>query len=284
MLNVIFSNSEVLAINKPPLIHSVASTNSDLGASGNEQESSLSIAALLGKDYPETTTASPAPADSGLVNRLDYATSGILIATRTREAWHRYHHLFTQGMVTKRYLVLCDGRLSEQQSIEGYIGTDARRGKRVYFRATKPHRSTRYQISRSTISPLAFFSLPHSDIATETQTPLLETQHTITMAEVTTATGRRHQVRVHMAALGHPLCGDPLYNRSSNATSLEQFLRAHGVKQMLPPFFLHAGALTIALPDREQLVLKAPPPELLTTTLAVLQSRTDGHNRTILSH
>jgi RluA family pseudouridine synthase len=163
-----------------------------------------------------------------LVHRLDRDTSGVVLFARTLEAQRRFSLAFERGEARKRYLALVDGQPDEAGEIDLPIG-----------RAPKPTRRTRGRM---------FVGTPGSKPA-RTSFRVLERLGAFTLLEVVPRTGRTHQIRVHLAATGHPLAVDPWYGRRSE-------LRAGNA--LLGRLSLHAARLEVA-----GLALEAPlPPDL----------------------
>lgn len=144
--------------------------------------------ALLAR-YPECGSASEAPREGGLVHRLDWNTSGVLLAARSRPVYNRLRALFGAGEVHKEYLALVCGELRAACRVDLPLRTQPGDRRRMGI-APEPELG---QPAESEIEPLAALS---------GQT---------TLVRVRCHTGRRHQVRVHLASLGHPLLGDTLY-------------------------------------------------------------------------
>ncbi|MBI3147410.1 MAG: RluA family pseudouridine synthase [Betaproteobacteria bacterium] len=161
--------------------------------------------------------------DALIVHRLDMATSGLLLFARGAEMQRRLSHLFREREVQKRYVAVVSGRL-ELPSGEidlPLIGDWPNRPKqKVDFASGKPS-LTRYRL------------LAHDKNAGTTR------------VELEPVTGRTHQLRVHLAAIGHPILGDALYGGEGRAGRL----------------LLHASALSFAHPlSGEPLALASEPP------------------------
>lgn len=168
-----------------------------------------------------------------IVHRLDQATSGLVLMARHIDAQRRLSHAFAQRHVHKRYQAVVRGRLGDAGpgSPDGWhlidlpIAADwARRPLRVIDTETGKPSQTRWRA-------LAY------DAATDT-----------TRLELEPLTGRTHQLRVHLAALGHPILGDALY---ADAATLAQ----------APRLLLHASALRFAHPVTGDMVAVAQPPD-----------------------
>lgn len=126
--------------------------------------------------------------DALVVHRLDMATSGLMVFARGKEMHRRISAMFRQRHVNKRYTAIVAGRMQATGEIELPLGADwpNRPRQKVDFASGKPS-LTRYRL------------LEH-DAATNTS-----------RVELEPVTGRTHQLRVHLAAIGHPIAGDALY-------------------------------------------------------------------------
>jgi 23S rRNA pseudouridine1911/1915/1917 synthase len=126
----------------------------------------------------------------GIVHRLDKDTSGVIVVAKD-DATHRgLARQFAERLVKKRYLAIVRGNLREA---EGVI--DAAVGRHPIYRQKM---STQTRVGRQAI----------------TEFRVLERFGAYTLVEISPHTGRTHQIRVHMAAVGHPLLGDLTYGRS----------------------------------------------------------------------
>ena len=139
---------------------------------------------------------------AGIVHRLDRDTSGLLVVARTEEAHRRLQQAIAERRVLREYLALVEGRPPARTgTIEAPIGRDPR----VRTRMTVGGAGAREARTHFTLEePLAGFSL----------------------LRVRLDTGRTHQIRVHMNAIGHPVCGDPDYGRAGVLGLERQFLHA----------------------------------------------------------
>lgn len=138
--------------------------------------------------YPEIADVGD-PARPGIVHRLDAGTSGLLVVARTQDAYDHLVEALSERQVHRRYLALVWGHLAQRLgTIDAPLGRDPRDPlRRAVVVDGKPAR-TRYQVLRE-------FSDP---------TPL-------TLVSCELETGRTHQIRVHLAAIGHPVVGDVTY-------------------------------------------------------------------------
>ncbi|MCS6997278.1 MAG: RluA family pseudouridine synthase [Casimicrobiaceae bacterium] len=136
--------------------------------------------------------------DARIVHRLDLETSGVLLFARTAHAQRALQRAFEARQIEKRYIALCHGHVrSDRGEIELPLARDwpRRPRQKLDLWAGKASR-TRYEVLERLSNP------PRTRVALS---PL---------------TGRSHQLRVHLAALGHPILGDPLYGIPDGAERL----------------------------------------------------------------
>jgi len=146
----------------------------------------------------------------GLVHRLDKDASGLMVVAKNRETQLNLISQFKARSVVKAYLVLVKGQLTPADGmIEAPIGRDPRYRKRMAVVAEGEGREARTN----------YHVLRHID--------------DFTLIEVKPETGRTHQIRVHLSAIGYPVFGDRVYGSRSDS---------------LPRLFLHAGCLGFRLP------------------------------------
>ena len=158
-----------------------------------------------------------------LVHRLDAGTSGVVLFAKTLAAQRELSRAFEEGQARKRYLALCEGRLSPpERTIELPLGP-----------APKLTRRTRGRI----------FAHPPGAKPALTMVREDEAFAELSLVEALPRTGRTHQIRVHLAAIGHPLAVDPLYGRrrelSVGAVTLTR-LSLHAERLELLGYSLHA--------------------------------------------
>jgi 23S rRNA pseudouridine1911/1915/1917 synthase len=143
------------------------------------------------------------PQRPGIVHRLDRGTSGLLVVARTEEAHGALQAQVRRREVERIYLALASGRLrSRTGTIDAPIGRAARQRHRMAV-AGAASREAR------------------------THFEVLELLAADSYLEVRLETGRTHQIRAHLAAIGHPLNGDPTYGGPARYGLERQFLHAH---------------------------------------------------------
>jgi 23S rRNA pseudouridine1911/1915/1917 synthase len=164
----------------------------------------------------------------GIVHRLDKDTSGLLIVAKTPEAHAALAAQMLAHTTVKRYLALVEGRMPTAEGvIEAPIGRDPRQRQRM-----------------------AIVSLANGGRPARTRFRILREARGRSLLEIQLETGRTHQIRVHLAAVGHPVVGDPVYG--------------HPQPPQPPRQFLHAAHLEFAHPiTGAWLIFEAPlPPDL----------------------
>jgi len=215
-LKVIFSDADVVVIDKPP--HLVVHP-------GPGHPSGTLVNALL-YHYPEIAAVGE-ELRPGVVHRLDQDTSGVMVAARSPRAWSFLRHQFKNRIVWKTYLALAWGRVNATEGrLSWPLGRHPKEGSRISIRTRSPKKAeTFFQVQR--------------------------TFKDTTLLEVKPVTGRTHQIRVHLAAAGHPVCGDPVYGRKREPREF-------------PRIFLHAHTLSFLHPaTEERLTFASPlPPDL----------------------
>jgi 23S rRNA pseudouridine1911/1915/1917 synthase len=146
----------------------------------------------------------PDPARPGVVHRLDRDTSGLLVLARTEEAYAALQRAMGQREIAREYLALVEGVPPARSGlIDAPIGRDRRVRTRMSTETDNPREArTRFAIER---------------VLGDEEAALLR---------VTLETGRTHQVRVHLQAIGHPVAGDPEYGTAGRFGLQRQFLHA----------------------------------------------------------
>lgn len=176
-----------------------------------------------------------------LAHRLDRDTSGLLLIAKKRSALTALHDLFRAGRIEKRYLALVKGRWREplrhvKLALHKYLTGEGERRVSVLREGKAAHSIVR----------------------------LVARWENFSLVEMELKTGRTHQIRVHLAHLGFPLCGDDKYGDFS----LNKTLQKHGLGRM----FLHAAKLALDHPGTgERLHLLAALPEDLMVFLRRLE-------------
>jgi 23S rRNA pseudouridine1911/1915/1917 synthase len=176
-------------------------------------------------------------ARAGIVHRLDRDTSGLLVVARSEEAHRRLKDLIAGRLIVREYLALVVGRPPARSgTIDAPIGRDRR---------DRTRNSTDTDVPREARTHFA----------------ILRTLPEATLLRVRLETGRTHQIRVHLQAIGHPVAGDPVYGGPAALDlGLErQFL--HAARLAFPhPFTGEAVDVESPLPADLQAALRRAPP------------------------
>ena len=149
-------------------------------------------------------------AREGIVHRLDRDTSGLLVVARSAEAHERLAELIRRREVERLYLGLVRGRpRSRTGRIDAPVGRDRRDRTRISLDTDSPREAaTRFEVRE-----------------------LLDDR---ALLEVRLETGRTHQIRVHLAAIDLPVCGDAVYGVAGDLGLERQFLHAHRLRFLHP--------------------------------------------------
>lgn len=215
--DVLHEDGELLVVDKPAgvVVHP-----------GSGQTTGTLAAGLLYK-YPELEGVG-ASERWGLVHRLDKDTSGALLVARTRESFEALTAELRRHQITRTYTALVEGEMGTPTgTIEAPIGRDPTQPTRRAVSHGGRHARTHYEVSR-------YFEGSHASLLS-----------------VRLETGRTHQIRVHLAAIDHPVAGDRVYGASRKDLGA-------------PRTFLHASRLEFTQPATgERLTVESPlPPDL----------------------
>ena len=218
-LTVLYEDSDIVAIDKPAgmVVHAGAGVHSGTLVNALlHRFGSLSRAA--GELRP------------GIVHRLDRYTSGVLLVAKNDAAHQRLAEQFASRQVEKTYLALVHGNVKQDRGrIEKPIARDPKQRVRMTARLA-------------------------SGRAAWSEYRVLRRLQGFTLLEVRIGTGRTHQIRVHLASIGHPVVGDRLYGAPAKIAG----------QPTLPRYFLHAHRIKFAQPSTGQPVTIESPlaPEL----------------------
>lgn len=190
----------------------------------------------------------------GIVHRIDKDTSGLLVVAKNDFTHRILSDALKVHAVSRVYTAVAVGRFRESEgTVNAPIG--------------------RHPVDRKRMAVL-FDPSAHAREAITHYTVLAEYRvgnESFSLIRCVLETGRTHQIRVHMAHLGHPLLGDPLYG--GDKTRFEAAHRRHFLGQML-----HAGSLSFVHPrSGEQMTVEAPPPEGFLAVLRILRECGETH-------
>jgi len=219
-LDILYDDEDVVVVNKPAgmVVHPAA---------GNPDGTLVNALIHHVKDL----SGIGGELRPGIVHRLDKGTSGVMVVAKNDQAHQELSRQFHDREVEKEYVALVWGLVQQRKRIEASIGRDPRHRQKMSTRATR----ARDAVTRVTWA---------RDL------------RGLTLLRVAIATGRTHQIRVHLSAIGHPIVGDALYGGVHRRVP-GQF---RAVQRLTRPF-LHAERLAFAHPrSGERLVFVAPLP------------------------
>jgi 23S rRNA pseudouridine955/2504/2580 synthase len=225
---VLYEDEHILAVDKP----SGLAIHPGSGITGETLVDQVrAYLARQGVQTPEGEFK-PSPA-----HRLDRETSGVVVVAKTRQAMVRLTEMFTAGEADKTYLALAKGRFQRESG-----SIDLRLAEHQQTYASKQQRGVNLQAALTHWKKLA--GGPEA-----------------TLLEVTIETGRTHQIRRHLQAIGHPVVGDTKYGDFPfNRIAQRQW----GVRRM----FLHSARLELAHPlTKKRLIFESPLPQELADCL-----------------
>ncbi|MDR2736622.1 MAG: RluA family pseudouridine synthase [Gracilibacteraceae bacterium] len=222
-LNIIYEDPHVLVVNKPQGMVVHPATGSEKGTLVN---------ALL--FHTQDLSSAAGPLRPGIVHRIDKDTSGILLVAKTDAAHQHLARQLEQHAVERSYRAIVHGQFADSSAtIDAPIGRDPRDRRKM----TVQHKNARHAVT-------------HVDVI----------QHLADFTEIraTLETGRIHQIRVHLAWLGHPVAGDPFYGPEPSYRHLKGQL-------------LHAERLGFVHPETgENMCFAVEPPPLYQEILTEL--------------
>jgi len=241
-LDIVHEDDDLAVINKPAgmMVHAGAGATEDARNRGTLVNALLHHLGTLSKVGGELRP--------GIVHRLDKETSGLIVVAKNDVAHRALAAQFSGRKVTKTYIALVHGWLKQDRgTISSSIQRDAVRRTRMTTRRSGGREAiTRYEVERRIESEFGKF----------------------TLLQVEIATGRTHQIRVHMASLGHPVVGDKVYGAS------REMRGRGGTGLSLLRNFLHAAEIQIAHPRTgESMQFAAPIPDELRHFVQQLEAR-----------
>ncbi|MDX5363222.1 MAG: 23S rRNA pseudouridine(1911/1915/1917) synthase RluD [Pseudazoarcus pumilus] len=224
-LDVVFEDDQLIVLNKPAGL---------VVHPGSGNWSGTLLNALL-----HHAPALESVPRAGIVHRLDKETSGLMVVARTLTAQTDLVRQLQARSVSRHYLALVHGKVARAGSVDAPIGRHPQQRTKMAVveggREARTHYSIRQQFAAATL------------------------------VECRLETGRTHQIRVHMASIGHPLVGDPVYGRRKSA---------HAVLDAFPRQALHAFRLGLLHPqDHRPMQWEAPLPEDFEQLLARLSAQ-----------
>jgi 23S rRNA pseudouridine1911/1915/1917 synthase len=151
------------------------------------------LAGALVARYPEMRNVGYSKREPGILHRLDTDTSGVMLAARDQKTFDALRRQLQAGEIEKRYLARCQGTVPAPLVIQTPIANDPHDRRKVRA-CTDPREIKRLQAQAARTEVLRSTPAPQGSLV-----------------EVRANNARRHQIRAHLASIGHPLLGDPLY-------------------------------------------------------------------------
>jgi 23S rRNA pseudouridine1911/1915/1917 synthase len=220
-LELVHNDASVIVVNKPGGVpcHPL-----------NADERDTVMNAVVAR-FPDVATVGEKPLEGGLVHRLDNGTSGALLIARNRGTFEKLRDAIRAGRIARRYEALVAGALEGKTEIDTPIAHHAKNARKMIVgdpSSANPKRAGRAAIT--VVEPIRRVG-------------------EFTLVSVAPKTGSRHQIRVHLASIGHPIVGDTLYGGPASETL------AHG------RFWLHLCDVAFDSPAIGHVKVTAPIPE-----------------------
>ena len=233
-LSIVYEDEYLAVVNKPRglVVHPAAGHEDGTLVNGLMYHFKDSLSGINGVLRP------------GIVHRIDKDTSGLLVICKSDEAHQGISDLLSRHEIDRVYHAVVHGRFHQKEgTIDAPIGRMKEDRKKYTVRPDGREAITHYEV--------------------------LEELGSFSYLQVTLETGRTHQIRVHMASLGHPLLGDPLYGPSRETLSKAKELSK---MDFWPGQILHAKVLGFIHPvTKEKLYFDSELPEYFKTVLRVLR-------------
>jgi 23S rRNA pseudouridine1911/1915/1917 synthase len=248
-LDIVYEDDDLAVINKPAgmMVHAGA------GATEDDRNRGTLVNALL--HHFASLSGVGGELRPGIVHRLDKETSGLIVVAKNDAAHRKLAAQFAKREVKKTYIALVHGSVKQERgTISQSISRDRVRRIRMTTRQAGGREAiSHYRVTRRLDTGFGKFSL----------------------LEVKIDTGRTHQIRVHLASLGHPVVGDTLYGapREVRRTQKRGGRGSPEIAFSLSRNFLHAAQLELHHPQTEEVIaLKSPLPKELQEFLSRLEA------------
>jgi 23S rRNA pseudouridine1911/1915/1917 synthase len=220
-LEVLHQDAAVIVVNKPGGIpcHPI-----------HADERDTVMNAVVAR-FPDAATVGVKPLEGGLVHRLDNGTSGALLIARNRGTFDKLRDAIRAGRITRRYEALVAGSLERKTEIDTPIAHHAKNARKMI------------------VGDLSSANPKRAGRAATTLVEPLRRVGDFTLLSIAPKTGSRHQIRVHLASIGHPIVGDTLYGGPASETLAHR------------RFWLHLCDVAFDSPAVGHVKVTAPVPE-----------------------
>lgn len=218
---IIYTDENLIVINKPP----------GLSIHGGISIKEPTLSDFLLKKFPEIKKVGDDPVRPGIVHRLDKNTSGVMVVARNQQSFTTLKGLFKERRVEKIYWAIICGIPAQSR---GVISLPIGRLVKNPFKRGVENGRSRIRSQREAL----------------TEYKILKQKNNYSLAELKPQTGRMHQLRVHLKAMGHPVACDKLYG-GKNVCCPE------GAGRQL----LHARSLIFSFPEGKKFHFESDPPE-----------------------
>ena len=230
-MRIIYSDQDIIVVNKPP----------GLSVHGGASVVGRTLVDELLEKFPEIAGVGEDPVRPGIVHRLDRDTSGVMVVARNQESFYALKEIFQKRLAEKTYhAIVCGVPKTSEGTINVPIGRMARD-------PTKRGVAAGRNIIRGARDAITAYRV-------------LKTGKGMALVELRPKTGRMHQLRVHMKAIGHPVACDVKYGGKNVCCSLgDPNITVGGC--VGPRQLLHAQSLSFSYPAGHRNTFEADPPE-----------------------
>lgn len=221
-VSILYEDESLLVANKPREMFSVTL----------RPEDPPTLADCIAAYSNHCRDTSKDPREAGLVQRLDFYTSGAAMAAKSQKIWDQLHHMILSDLVTKTYYAIVEGNIFEEKTTGKVfsISTPLVSGTNGKMRtATNSDKPKDIQEAFSLVMPVKLINTDKTDSKAS-------------LVKIISKRTRRHQIRVHLASTGYPLCGDSMYGSKTT------YFRVPDSKEEQEGFFLHAAGISLVHP------------------------------------
>jgi 23S rRNA pseudouridine1911/1915/1917 synthase len=255
-LDVVYEDNDLAVVNKPAgmMVHAGSGASDDARNKGTLVNALLHRFRTLSSGSVRGNAPGGGALRPGIVHRLDKQTSGLMVVAKNDQAHALLSRMFAERRVHKRYIALVEGEVKRDKgTINAAVSRDqVRRTRMTTHIGGGPNENARSAVS-------------HFEVVRRLSTRFGK----FTLLRVRIETGRTHQIRVHMAHIGCPCLGDPVYGSGAPAREIQAILKETGFSRQA----LHAAVLGFVHPiTGERLRFETEPPADMRALIAGLES------------